>query len=90
MVDQTIKTKREIYSCVNITLLIPMKTTIPAWVKKLGMKKKAGLLRLDLATGFLELSKGITPDEINLLLTDAEKDPSSSGEATREGVLPTS
>jgi len=66
-----------------------MKTAMLGWARKSGMKK-AEFLRLALTTGFLELSKGINPNEINLLLADAEHDPSSSGGVPREGELPTS
>ena len=89
MTDQTIKTSKGVYGRINITLPLPMKTSMLAWAKKSGMKK-AEFLRLALTKGFLELSRGITPDEINLLLTDAENDPSSSGGAHRESALTTS
>ncbi|MCE9644459.1 MAG: hypothetical protein K8S20_00555 [Chloroflexi bacterium] len=87
MTDQKINTNRGIYGRVNITLPLPVKTSMLAWAKKSGMKK-AEFLRLALTTGFLELSKGITPDEINLLLTDAEQDASVPGEVPPGGILP--
>jgi hypothetical protein len=87
MEEKTITTKRGIYGRVNVTLPLPVKTSMLAWAKKSGMKK-AEFLRLALTTGFLELSKGITPDEINLLLGNAEKTCKPSG-GNPEGGHPT-
>jgi len=60
MDEMIIKTKRGLYGRVNVTLPLPIKTTMLALQKKSGMKK-AEFLRLALTTGFLELSKGIVP-----------------------------
>jgi hypothetical protein len=89
MTDQTIKTSKGIYGRLNITLPLPMKTSMLAWARKSGVKK-AEFLRLALTMGFLELSRGITPDEVNLHFADAERDASSLGEAPLAGNLPTS
>jgi hypothetical protein len=76
MKEITFNTKRGVYGRVNVTLPLGIKTTMLAWAKKSGMKK-AEFLRLALTTGFLELSKSITTEDVNLLLCDAERDPSS-------------
>ena len=59
MNEKIITTKRGIYGRVNVTLPLPMKTSMLAWAKRSHMKK-AEFLRLALTTGFLELSKGIS------------------------------
>ena len=56
MEEISITTKKGVYGRVNITLPLPMKTSMLAWAKKSGMKK-AEFLRMALTTGFLELSK---------------------------------
>jgi hypothetical protein len=61
MEEKIITTKKGIYGRVNITLPLPMKTSMLAWAKKSGMKK-AEFLRLALTTGFLELSKSVLQD----------------------------
>jgi len=78
MEEKTIKTKRGVYGRVNVTLPLTIKTSMLSWAKRSGMKK-AEFLRLALTTGFLELSKGITSEEVNQLLCDAETDHSSLG-----------
>ena len=60
--EKLIITKRGIYGRVNVTLPLPMKTSMLAWAKRSGMKK-AEFLRLALTTGFLALSKGIETGE---------------------------
>jgi hypothetical protein len=87
--DQNIKTKRGIYGRLNVTIPLPMKTSMLAWAKRSGMKK-AEFLRLALTTGFLELSKGISTEEVNLLLSDAERASSSMGGAPASGGDPAS
>ena len=59
MDEKIITTQRGVYGRVNVTLPLPMKTSMLSWAKRAGMKK-AEFLRLALTTGFLELSKGIT------------------------------
>jgi hypothetical protein len=61
MDEKLITTKKGIYGRVNVTLPLPMKTSMLAWAKKSGMKK-AEFLRLALTTGFLELSKSVLQD----------------------------
>ncbi len=78
MTEKIIQTKRGVYGQFSITLPVSMKTAMLAWQQKSGMKK-AEFLRLALTTGFLELCKGILAEDVNRLLTDAERDPSSWG-----------
>lgn len=78
MSNEIMTTKRGLYGRVNVTLPLRMKIAMLAWAKTSGMKK-AEFLRLALTTGYLELSKGISVEEVNLLLSDAERDPSSLG-----------
>lgn len=76
MTEKIITTQRGVFGRVNVTLPLPLKTTMLAFQKKSGMKKSE-FLRLALTTGFLELRKGIPAEEVNRQLTDAERDPSS-------------
>jgi hypothetical protein len=62
MEEKIITTKRGVYGRVNVTLPLPIKTTMLTWAKRSGMKK-AEFLRLALTTGFLALSKGIETSE---------------------------
>lgn len=59
MEEKIIFTHKGVYGRVNVTMPLPMKTTMLAWAKGAGMKK-AEFLRLALTTGFLVLSKGIS------------------------------
>jgi hypothetical protein len=58
MTEIIITTRRGVYGRVNVTLPLPMKLSMLAWVKRSGLKK-AEFLRMALTTGFLELAKGI-------------------------------
>ena len=87
MSEQIIKTKRGIYGKVSITLPLPMKTAMLGWAKSSGMKK-AEFLRLALTTGFLELSKSISTDDLNLLITDAEMAQGQPARTLGEDGLP--
>ena len=73
MTEQIFQTKRGIYGRVNVTLPLTIKTTMLAWQKKSGMKK-AEFLRLALTTGFLELSKGIIPANVDKASGAAQAD----------------
>ena len=61
MDEKIITTRKGVYGCVNVTLPLPMKTSMLSWAKKSGLKK-AEFLRLALTTGFLELSKSVLQD----------------------------
>ena len=58
MTERIITTRRGVYGRVNVTLPLPLKTTMLSWAKRSGMKKSE-FLRMALTTGFLTLSKGI-------------------------------
>ena len=58
MTEQIITTRRGVYGRVNVTLPLPLKTTMLTWAKRSGMKKSE-FLRMALTTGFLALSKAI-------------------------------
>ena len=58
MTETIITTRCGMYGRVNVTLPLPLKTTMLAWAKRSGMKKSE-FLRMALTTGFLALSKGI-------------------------------
>jgi len=56
--ERVINTKRGLYGRVNITLPLPVKTSLMDFQKKSGLKK-AEFLRLALTIGFLDLSNNI-------------------------------
>jgi hypothetical protein len=74
MDEMIIKTKRGLYGRVNVTLPLTIKTTMLDLQKRSGMKK-AEFLRLALTTGFLELSKGITPSNADQTGNQAQERP---------------
>jgi hypothetical protein len=63
MEEKVIKTKRGLYGRVNITLPLPVKVSLFNMQKKTGLKK-AEFLRLALTTGLIELSRGVSINEI--------------------------
>jgi hypothetical protein len=63
MEEKLIKTKRGLYGRVNITLPLPVKVSLFNMQKKTGLKK-AEFLRLALTTGLIELSRGVSINEI--------------------------
>jgi len=65
MDEPVIKTRRGLYGRVNITLPLPVKFSLFDLQKKTGLKK-AEFLRLVLATGLVELSKGISSTKDSL------------------------
>jgi len=72
MNEQVIKTKRGLYGRVNVTLPLPVKTSLMDFQKKSGLKK-AEFLRMALVTGYMTLSKGMESTD--------QKSPASTAEA---------
>jgi len=66
MEEKIIKTKRGQYGRVNVTLPLPVKSSLMDFQKKSGYKK-AEFLRLALMTGYLSLSKSIESKDQNII-----------------------
>ena len=58
MTDDIITTKRGVYGRVNVTLPLPAKLSMFAWIKKSGMKK-AEFFRMALMIGALQLANDL-------------------------------
>jgi hypothetical protein len=65
MEEKIIKTKRGLYGRVNITLPLPVKTSLMDLQKKSGMKK-AEFLRTALMMGTVKLSESILTDRLDM------------------------
>jgi hypothetical protein len=64
MSDEIITTKRGVYGRIQVTLPLPVKTSMLAWVKKSGMGK-AEFLRAALMIGAVKLADDIQAKEPN-------------------------